>query len=187
MMIARPTAASAAATVMTKKTNTCPVTPYACANATNVRFTALSISSTHMKTMIALRRMSTPTTPITNSTAEKNSASANIAASRGFAALLAEHHGPHDRGEEQNARHLEREQIIPEQRFRDRRDHAFGLDLLRSEPGRQRQPQRRLCLRECEDLRENGDADRARGQLPRETARVGWTFTSAEVQEHDHE
>ena len=27
-----------------------------CANATNVRFTALSISSTHMKMMIALRR-----------------------------------------------------------------------------------------------------------------------------------
>src|SRR5262249_20710440 len=114
MMIARPTAASAAATVMTKKTNTCPVTPYACANATNVRFTALSINSTHMKTMIALRRMSTPTTPITNNTAEKNRASASIAASRGFAPLLAEHHGPHDSGEEQNTRHLEREQIILE-------------------------------------------------------------------------
>ena len=72
MMIASPTAASAAATVMTKNTNTCPATPYTCANATNVRFTALSISSTHMKMMIALRRVSTPTTPIVNSTAEKN-------------------------------------------------------------------------------------------------------------------
>ena len=40
------------------------------AKATNVRFTALSISSTHMKITIALRRISTPTTPIANSTAE---------------------------------------------------------------------------------------------------------------------
>ena len=41
-------------------------------SATNDRFTALSMSSTHMKMMIALRRVSTPTTPIVNSTAEKN-------------------------------------------------------------------------------------------------------------------
>jgi len=32
----------------------------------NVRLTALSISSTHMKTMIALRRINTPATPSVN-------------------------------------------------------------------------------------------------------------------------
>src|SRR5258705_2300423 len=37
-MIASPTAASAAATAMTKNTNTCPPTPRFCASATNVRF-----------------------------------------------------------------------------------------------------------------------------------------------------
>src|SRR5215470_14002913 len=117
MMMARPTAASAAATVMTKNTNTCPVirSPYRCANAMNVRFTAFNISSTHMNTMIALRRMSTPTTPITNNTAEKNRASANIAASGGLAALFAEHHGADHCGEQQDARHLEREQILVKQ------------------------------------------------------------------------
>src|SRR5215510_4642415 len=132
MMIASPTAASAAATVMTKNTNTCPVIrpPYRCANAMKVRLTAFSINSTHMNTMIALRRMSTPTTPITNSTAEKNSASASTAASRGLAPLLAEHHGADDRGEQQDAGHLEREQVVLEQRSGDRRDGAFVRHLL---------------------------------------------------------
>src|SRR5438093_6355119 len=59
-MMASPTAASAAATAMTKKTNTCPPRPRFCASATNVRFTAFSMSSTHMKITIALRRSSTP-------------------------------------------------------------------------------------------------------------------------------
>src|SRR5215212_4384783 len=100
MMIASPTAASAAATVITKNTNTCPPAPYDCANATKVRLTAFSMSSTHMNTMIALRRTSTPNTPITKSTAEKNSASASMF----FSALLAEDHGADDRGEQQHAR-----------------------------------------------------------------------------------
>src|SRR5438105_13868249 len=125
MMIARPTAASAAATVITKNTNTCPATPYTCANATNARFTALSISSTHMKTMIALRRVSTPTTPMTKSTAEKKSDSASILSPP------TQHHGPHDRGEQQNARELEGEQIMREQWTRDRRDGALPRNVLR--------------------------------------------------------
>src|SRR3954465_1843397 len=112
MMIARPTAASAAATVITKKTNPGPATPYACANATKLRFTALSISSMHMNTMIALRRISTPNTPIVNSTAEKKSASAGIV----FASLPTQNHSAYDGGEQQHARHLEREEIFVEQR-----------------------------------------------------------------------
>src|SRR5512132_2457333 len=115
MMIASPTAASAAATVITKNTNTCPAAPYACANATKVRFTALSISSTHMNTMIAFRRISTPNTPIANSAAEKKRASASIV----FASLLAKHHGTDDRREQQDAGHLEREEVLVEQWPRD--------------------------------------------------------------------
>src|SRR3954470_23584510 len=106
MMIARPTAASAAATVITKKTKICPAAPYARENAMNVRFTALSISSTHMKMMMAFRRVSTPITPIVNSTAEKKSASASIGTP-----LPADHHRPDNRGEQQHARDLEGEQI----------------------------------------------------------------------------
>src|SRR3954467_4726427 len=108
MMMASPTAASAAATVMTKKTNTCPATPYTCANATNARFTALSISSTHMKMMIALRRVRTPTTPITNNTAEKKSDSASILPP------AAKDHGAHDGREQENARELEGQQVLGE-------------------------------------------------------------------------
>src|SRR6185437_7187873 len=115
MMIANPTAASAAATVITKNTNTWPAAPYACANATNVRFTALSISSTHMNTMIALRRVSTPTTPIVNKTAEKKRASASIA----FASLFSEDHGTDNCREEQNARYFECKQVFIEQRTGD--------------------------------------------------------------------
>src|SRR6478609_5845417 len=120
MMIASPTAASAAATVMTKNTNTCPAAPYTCAKATKERFTALSMSSTHMKMMIALRRVSTPTTPIVNSTALKKSDSASI----GFLPASAEHDGANHRREQQHARHLERQQILIEQRPGDRRDRA---------------------------------------------------------------
>src|SRR3954470_13836921 len=106
MMIARPTAASAAATVMTKKTKTWPATPYVWANATKDRFTALSISSTHMKMMIAFRRVSTPTTPIANSTAEKKSDSASIGVSSSGQRDRAD-----DRRQQQYAGDLEREQI----------------------------------------------------------------------------
>src|SRR6185312_13083143 len=130
MMIASPTAASAAATVITKKTNTCPPTPYCCANATKVRLTAFSISSTHMNTMIALRRISTPNTPITNRTAEKNSASASIL----FSTLLAKQHRADHRRQQQHAGDLEGEQILVEQRARDGRDGARLIDLLGDKP-----------------------------------------------------
>src|ERR1051326_1463564 len=111
MMIASPTAASAAATVITKKTKTCPATPYTCENATKLRFTAFNISSTHMKTMIALRRVRTPTTPIVNKTAEKKRASVSIHRRLllGLCPPPAQHDRAHDRGEQKDARHLERE------------------------------------------------------------------------------
>src|SRR5512140_148359 len=110
MMMARPTAASAAATVIVKTTKTWPVAPYSLLNATNERVTAFSISSTHMNRMIAFRRVSTPTTPTVNSTAERASASTSIDPP------FAEHHGAHDRGEQQHARQFEGEQVLLEER-----------------------------------------------------------------------
>ena len=66
-MIASPTATSAAATAITKNTNTWPSSEWSWfPNDTNARFAALSISSTDMKMMMALRRTSTPTMPIVN-------------------------------------------------------------------------------------------------------------------------
>ena len=41
------------------------------AKVTNARLVALSISSTHMNTTMALRRSSTPAAPIENSSAER--------------------------------------------------------------------------------------------------------------------
>src|SRR5687768_12961537 len=162
MMIARPTAASAAATVITKNTNTCPATPCTCANATNARFTALSISSTHMKMMIALRRVSTPTTPITKSSAEKKSDSASIVGS----SAPAQHDGADDRDEEQHARQLEGEQILGEQGLRDRRDGAALGDLLGDDTRRQRHRIGDARPREREHLRQQRDAHQRRGELP---------------------
>src|SRR5512133_3170904 len=164
MMIANPTAASAAATVITKNTNTCPPMPYACANATNVRLTAFSMSSTHMNTMIALRRIKTPNTPIVNSTAEKNSASASMLLP--FSALFAEDDGTDHCREQQHARHLEGQQVFVEQRTGNRGDRAALGNLPRGESLRQREIDRRLGPREREDLGEDPERHRARRELP---------------------
>ncbi len=67
MMMASPTAASAAATTITKNTNTCPLSDFHChAKATNARFTAFSISSIDMNSVIRLRLIRKPTTPSEN-------------------------------------------------------------------------------------------------------------------------
>src|SRR5262249_37845485 len=153
------------------------------AKATNVRFTALSMSSTHMNTMIALRRINTPTTPITNNTAEKKSDSASIVLSSG--PLFAEDDGADDRGEQQNARHFEGEQVFVEQRTGQRRDRALGLDLLGREALREREIDRCLRLRQREDLRENREAHGAGRDPPPEPARVRRSFRASKVQEHD--
>src|SRR4051812_4947217 len=154
MMIASPTAASAAATVMTKNTKICPATPYTCANATKLRFTALSMSSTHMNTMIAFRRVSTPTTPMQNSTALKKRASASM----DTLLSLAEHHGANHGGEEQHARHLEGQQVLMEQRTSERRDGAGFRHLLRDGAFGQCEQLGNLRFREREELREQRNA-----------------------------
>ncbi len=69
----RPTTTSAAATTITKNASTWPSrAPLTLAKAMNDRLTALSISSTHMNTTMALRRIRTPATPMPNSRAESS-------------------------------------------------------------------------------------------------------------------
>src|SRR5687767_6696322 len=70
------------------------------------------MSSTHMKITIALRRVSTPIVPIVKSTAESANDSASIGASP-----ASDHHGADDGHEQQNARELECEQVLVEQRL----------------------------------------------------------------------
>jgi hypothetical protein len=69
--IARPMAASAAATVRMKNTNTCPDTsPRNRENATKFMFTASNISSIDINSTITfLRLMNRPATAMQNSTA----------------------------------------------------------------------------------------------------------------------
>src|SRR3989339_1166386 len=67
IMIAKPTAASAAATVITKNTKTCPIEfPKYEEKVTKVRFAELSISSILIKTTIAFLLINTPATPTQN-------------------------------------------------------------------------------------------------------------------------
>ena len=69
-MIARPTAASAAATAIVNTTNDCPLIElFSQPKATSVMLAAVTISSTHMKMMIMLRRIRTPIIPMMKSTA----------------------------------------------------------------------------------------------------------------------
>src|SRR5690606_21656957 len=121
MMSASPTAASAAATVITKNTNTCPSIPTARESATKARFTAFSISSMHRKSTIAFRRNTTPAVPIVNRIADRISDSVNTSHPP-----LGQEHRTDDRGEQQYRRQLERHHEIAEQRLRDR---THGVQL----------------------------------------------------------
>src|SRR5690348_16978058 len=130
----------------------------------------------HMNTMIALRRVRTPTTPIVNRTAEKNSASGSI----GGRPPPAKHNRAHDRGEQQHARHLEGEEILIEKRSRDGCDDTTKFDLTRQVAfGYARLD---VGAGEREDLREQRDPDRGRYQLPASSARVGDVTRLTEIQ-----
>ena len=72
-MIPSPTAASAAATAMTKIAKTWPMALCSCAEkAIRLMLTAFRISSIDMKMMMMLRRTITPMTPIMKSAADSN-------------------------------------------------------------------------------------------------------------------
>src|SRR6266508_4227451 len=180
-MIARPTAASAAATAITKKTNTCPPTPRRCARATKVRFTALSISSTHMKITIALRRSSTPATPSVNSTAEMTRAGSSST----LQFPLRQHYRADDRGEEEQAGDLEGDQIRVEQGAGDRRDHPLLLQRRHRALGQLDGGGRRRVSEHAQLQQQRAGEQRADPQPHRslQVTRPG----AAEVEQHDHE
>src|SRR5206468_9789729 len=170
------------ATAITKNTKTCPPIPRLCASATNVRFTALSMSSTHMKITIALRRNSTPATPSTNSTAE--------IASAGLRSILElslrQDDGAHDRGEEQHARDLEGNEVGVEQRI----GHGSHdtLLLLQRLDGARRQLDRRREGRltdRAQQQEERARQDRG-GQEPCRASDIRRSGAT-QVEQHDHE
>ncbi len=64
MIIASPTADSAAATTITKKTKICPASACPCAaQAANDSYTPFSISALDMKIVMMLRLIKNPATP----------------------------------------------------------------------------------------------------------------------------
>src|SRR5258705_6868000 len=127
-----------------------------------VRFTALSISSTHMKMMIAFRRVSTPTTPIVNSTALKKRASVSTLT----LLALPEHDRAHDRGEQEDARHLEGQQIILEQRTSQWSDGAVASHHVGHRVLPQGQRFGQPHPRERGDLRKERESHEPGRQLP---------------------
>lgn len=72
-MMASPTATSAAATTIMKNTNSCAfASPNILEKATSSKFTELSMSSMHMKMIMAFLRMSVPMMPIEKSNRLRN-------------------------------------------------------------------------------------------------------------------
>src|SRR6476659_7717201 len=122
-----------------------------------------------MKMMIALRRVSTPITPIENSTALKKSDSV----STDTLLALAEHHRADDGGEQQHARHLEGQEVFVEEGAGEGRDGPAAGELSRQRILRQPERFRHARLRDREHLREQRKADRAGHELPAKAASVG--------------
>src|ERR1039457_23787 len=116
-IIARPTAASAAATTITKKLKMCPFT---CFNwyekVMKLRFTALSISSMDMNTVITLRRSTKPETPSANSTALRIRYQEMGTPVILLQLLSRQHHGAQNGDQNEDRHHLERQQKLREQR-----------------------------------------------------------------------
>src|ERR1051325_7475903 len=150
MMSASPTAASPAASVITKMVKTWPCRSASrCEKATRLMLTALSISSMHISTVIMLRRAITPTRPIAKSVAESIKYCAVLGTSeqllhfllrlhpldhvagRGLFFVrrqlpLADHDRP-DHGHEQKERgHFEGHEVVSVQRH----PHRFGVAVL---------------------------------------------------------
>src|SRR5207244_6349860 len=125
MSIARPTAASPAATVITKKPRTCPsIDPRLRASATKVKLTAFSISSIAIKMTMTLRRMSTPTAPIAKSAALSPRYQVRGAVGGTSRPPLGQPDRPDDGDEQQDRGQLEGQQIGREQPAAERRGVA---------------------------------------------------------------
>ena len=118
MMMARPTAASAAATTITKKTKICPlsVVPLMREGDEASGSRALSISSIDMKMVMILRLMRKPTTPM----AEQHRAQERyqeIRNQRSWALLLLarQRDGAQDGDQDQHGGDFERQQEVVEE------------------------------------------------------------------------
>src|SRR5207249_7921499 len=117
--MARPTAASAAATVMMKIAKICPVrfVVGAClAKATSVTMTPFSITSIAMSTVMAFRLDSAPAMPIANNAAPSRRPCCSVIGYSGGRAggilLLARNHdGADHRDEQEDRRYLERQDV----------------------------------------------------------------------------
>src|SRR5438094_8257627 len=131
-----------------------------------------------MNTMMALRRVSTPTTPMMNNTAEKKSASASI----GGRPPSAQRDCADGGSEQQDTRDLERQEILAEQGAGDRRDHTAIFDLSLEVAGRYLRLH--VGASEREDLRQQGDADGRRNELPCPAARVGDVARMSQIEKH---
>ena len=129
--------------------------------ATNVRLTALSISSTHMNSTSGLRRTITPTTPMENSTADSMRYQVVVGAMAAIidalpsklalARLAGQHHGADDGDDEQHRGELEGQHVVAEHVAGERLDvavvrrRAVGAGDL--EPGCPSPPCRRRATR----------------------------------------
>src|ERR1043166_2374192 len=112
MTSARPTAASAAATVITKNTMIWPSTLFRYRPAaTNVMFTALSMISIDSRIVITLRRRNTPAVPIEKRIPDKTRYSLSVTTLSLLPRTTRDDEGADHRDEDQDRRHFEREGV----------------------------------------------------------------------------
>src|ERR1035441_2972577 len=120
--MASPTAASTAATTITKNAIRWPLIDlFWYENVTKLRFTAFSISSMDMNTVITLRRNTKPATPNTNRMAlsVRNQEIGTGMSVMSVHLLPRQDNGAHDADQDQDGGRLERQQVGGEQRAAD--------------------------------------------------------------------
>src|SRR5262249_21938698 len=141
----RPTTNSDAATAITAIANTWPSScPSRREKAIRARFAPLSMISTESRMISGLRRTSTPSAPVTNSTPARTRYQPTSGPCIFFQrAGVSAQHDAADRGDEQHDRgHLEREQMVGEEEPSDRRrrsERPIDVRLLRQVAGRERE------------------------------------------------
>src|SRR5690242_19195719 len=146
------------------------------------------MSSTHMKMMIAFRRVSTPIAPMVNSTADSGSDSASI-----DLPPASDHDGPDNGDEQEDARELEREQIVGEKWLRDAADRPEITHRLGVVAGARYEGLREPPPGEHSDLRQQCEPEQPRHEpapLPsnvRDLRRVSKVQEHHDEQEHHHD
>src|SRR5437660_3463143 len=169
----RPTTTSDAATAMTEIAKICPSSrPCRRENAISSRFAELSMISTLSRMISGLRRRSTPRAPVVKRSALRTTyhwmSGPRIAAAFQLSRVRAEHDPAHGGDQEDDRRHLEREQVVGQEEPADRLRRAEAArDLLRL---------REEAARGQADHDDHLGEDRAAGEhgaddLPRRAAR----------------